>query len=190
MDAAGVLNSLHHIPFKHMEIEFRAGTFRKKQFIPGVSPPLYDAIHTKLQKGMTFTTEHITETIHGDYRVRQGGGALRKVKLFSQDFPDQGSRLSVASEAEVPLIDHFTRYSNGHTFKRQKDRTTFQVPGGIWKIDMTKVLSLKDKDEDRYTYEIEVELADHAMLLIVPIQVLLEEGMQILDRLIRHPNDV
>jgi len=184
MDAAGVLNSIHHVPFEQVEIEFRAGVFRKNQFAPGISPSIFDTIHAKLSQEMVFTNQHIIETIHGDYRMRQGGDAMRKIKLFYQDFPEQGYRMSVASETTVPLIDHFTKYN--HSFKRQKDRTTFQVPGGTWKIDMTKVLSLQDKDEDRYTHEIEVELVDHTRMLIVPIQVLLAEGIGILDRLIRE----
>lgn len=183
MDTAGVLNSIHRVPLGQVEIEFRAGVFRKNHFSAGIEPSLFDAIYTGLTQTMTFVREHITETIHGEYRVRQGG-AMRKIKLFSQDFPDQGYRLSIASETDVPLIDHFVRYNR--SFQRQKDRTTFQVPGGMWKIDMTKVLSLEDKDEDRYTYELEVELIDHTKLLIIPLQALLAEGMGILDTLIRE----
>jgi hypothetical protein len=185
MNVAGVLKAIHHVPVGQVEIEFRAGVFRKKNFTPGVAPAVFDAIHTRLTQKMEYTCEQTTDTIYGGYRMREGGAIMQKVKLLSQDFypreesPVEGVRLSVASEVDVPPIDHFMP-STKHKFQRHKDRTSFNVPGGAWRIDLTRVLSLQDKDEDRYTYEVEVELADHSRLLIVPMPVLLAEGMEVL----------
>jgi hypothetical protein len=188
MNAAGVLKCIHHVPVGQVEIEFRAGTFRKKNFTPGVGVDIFDSIHRRLSMEMNPTNEQTVDTIYGEYRVCQGGDVLQKIKLFSQDFFEhnddhraQGVRLSVASELDVPRIASFVSPPTKHKFERHKDRTTFRQPGGAWKVDLTKVLSLEDKDQDMYSFEIEVELEDRSRLLTVPLHALLAEGMGLLN---------
>lgn len=177
MNIANLFNTIRHVPYNQLEVEFRAGLFEKKRFVPGIDQGKFETLLQKLltRNDLYSTKEHIVETIHGEYRIKQDSSILKKVKLWCHDFIDEGLRLAIASEIQVPRIQHFIP-ENKHSFQRQKERISFVSPEQIWRLDFTKVLSLQDKDEDRYSYEIELELIRHEQLFIVPVEHLLAQA--------------
>jgi hypothetical protein len=182
MDWADLFNAIRHVPYNRLEVEFRVGFFEKKRFVPGVEPDTFESLLQKflLRDDFTSSREHIVETIHGEYRVKQDSTITKKVKLWSRDFHQDGIRLAVASELQVPQINHFVQTNSKHAFQRQKERTSFVFPDQIWRLDFTKVLSLQDKDNDRYTYEIELELIQNEQLFLVPWEYLVNHTKDVL----------
>lgn len=177
-----LLQATRHVPFNHLEVEFRVGVFENKRFLPGVTPEQFDTLLAQLlaRSDLLSSREHVVETIHGEYRVRQDSTITKKTKLWSHDFNAEGIRLAVASEMQVPQINHFVQTNSNHAFQRQKERTSFVFPDQTWRLDMTRVLSLQDKDNDRYTHEIELELIRPDQLLIVPLEHLLSHAKNML----------
>jgi hypothetical protein len=166
-----VLDALHRIPFDAIELEFRLGSTHRT-FVAGISEDAWTKALThceNLEDAWTRIDPMTTTTdiIQGDYRVvQETETAIFKTKVLNIDVSDT-TRLSVSSEQHYTGNRHLL-HPTSKSFRREKSRTSFHTSEGF-RIDFTKVLSLKDMDEDRFTFEIEVELADKTVLLRKPL---------------------
>jgi hypothetical protein len=68
-------------------------------------------------------------------------------------------------------------------FSRYKERRSYQH--GCWSIDLTKVSTTTDIDCDKWTYEVEIELADKEQLFVRPIGNILQWGNQVANDMLR-----
>jgi hypothetical protein len=177
-----------------VELEYRLGRMVGDAFVPGVAREAFATIQRLLDSNpaaIAKTTCDTHEMLNGtDARfVRTGehaaGAWVYKKKIASVtegiSMHDFVQRASVALE----ITDHPPPPADAPPFKyhRTKKRTSYAWRG--WRYDLTRVTSnlphLADLDEE--ILEVEIELADTAMVYVYTLEHLVEWGRGLAEQL-------
>lgn len=156
---------------EHVEMEFRLGRLGARGFEAGVTKEVFCKIQDAFDAGKQWdsvATSTSTELIKDDARYCvETGRTTFKRRLVAQDLGDLGVagpfsvRAAVSLEA-APAGGRQPPRPQDPQHRRVKKRTSYVTK--CWRFDLTKVVSTRNLDCDTETYEVEVELADAAVL--------------------------
>lgn len=166
----------------HVELEWRLG-HRQGSFRPGVGETAWSRLKDALDSSPAFQKSHscsVERIGDGTKCVENADGSrawMHKKRLADVDDDPQGTwsmRVSVSFEDAAAVGDE-TKLK----YERKKERWSYQHV--CWSIDLTKVSSNlpAQLDEDRYTYEVEIELVDQGMMFERTLDHLVQWGFDI-----------
>lgn len=166
-----------------LELEWRLG-HRQGQFRPGVGGPAWERLRTALdaspafQKSFTETTEKMGKSAGIKCICPLNGGPptwMRKQRLANVDEDLCGHPWTV--RASVSLEEPTGRAALSQ-YERHKRRWSYTHT--CWRIDLTSVATNlpAHQDDDRESFEVEIELVDQDVLFERPVDHIVEWGWQ------------
>lgn len=168
-----------------LELEWRLG-HRHDHFRAGVDAAAWERLRAALdaspafQKSFTESTEKMGRAAGVKCICPQDGPAtwMRKQRLADVDEDLAGHPWSV--RASVSLEEPMGRAALSQ-YERQKRRWSYTHR--CWRIDLTSVASNlpAHKDDDRESYEVEIELVDPDVLFERPVSYIVEWGWKMVD---------
>ena len=175
--------------FRSLELEFRLGIYVNGKFHANIPKHRWSKIKDSMQGDSVEYTSIDRYICTNDPAVstrfvsKSNGEEFweHKHKISSTVCHEEGEfaiRTSIALEQR-------TRESFSHTtfvLQRKKVRTMFKFDDN-WKVDFTKVEQIPNTNDIEETYEIEIELANNALFFEKEIELIIEEGRNIANRL-------
>lgn len=182
MDA--VRSSIRTYGHRRLEIEWRLGLMQPNGFRPGITECEWMALKHALDESCAFTCEfkQTRECIAPDGKlVLPDNTWIFKKRLHTIDEKTQRAwtvRCSVCLEEQELNSQEPTRKFK---FERHKRRWSYKYR--CWSIDLTRVRSNLPEvlDNDCDTFEVEIELIDQDVLLVRPLDNVLEWGSKLVD---------
>lgn len=159
-----------------LELEWRLGHHGPHGFRPGLPEDAWTKLwHALNATGKRFRDTTVSErVISGTKLVTSGTQAFWKHKTRLFDF-EQPPRIRISGSTEnMQPIPEGTPLPAGGGYTRHKQRRSYEH--GCWTIDLTKVATTADIDCDKYTYEVEIELANTEELFLRPVESVYEWG--------------
>ena len=178
--------TLHAHDFRIVELEFRVGIHTKTTgFHANIPKNVWTAAKDKLgaAEEVTTTDRYVSSRQGESSRHVQTGTCSyfeHKKKIANDVTLTQGRfaiRTSLALESKED-----GNPPNSFVLQRKKRRTSFM--NGPWRIDFTRVETIPIKDDIEETYELEVELADMGYLFERELQIVLDEGIMLAQKLV------
>lgn len=169
---------------KNLEIEARYGSFGNRGFHPGVSIQTFSRLQSYYDK--TLKAELIQS--RDDYqdnirRTTYSDGSevwIRKGRpLVSEDIIDYGLRFEATVEEPISPVKNFQS-----RLTREKTRRSYLLEGGLFRLDLTRVLS-----RGKYTYEVEVEIIQQKGVDIIPEETFQKFGEVVIRNILKIIQD-
>lgn len=171
-----------------LELEFRLGHRLGGRFVPGVPEAAWTRLKAKLDTSEAFevVATHTRELICGDgtggkYVIPEGDGRphwMHKKRLVDRDL-DTASPWCCRASLSLEETGGDRPAPTQHRFERHKRRWSYRYR--CWSIDLTRVASNlpHQLDNDGVAFEVEIELADTAELLVRTLDGVLEWGWKL-----------
>jgi hypothetical protein len=178
-------STLHQHDFRGVELEFRVGIHTSSGFHANIPKNVWTAAKDKLGPAEeVITIDRYVSSRQGESsrHVQTGASTFweHKKKIANEVTPTPG-RFAVRSSLALETKEN-GKPPNSFVLQRKKHRTSF--PSGPWRIDFTRVETIPNKDDNEETYELEVELADLGYLFEKELNLILEEGIALAQKLV------
>ena len=190
--------ALHRFGRERLELEFRLGhRDAKNGFRAGVAQEGWQRLKRTLDESAGWTRTHAVTveqitgsgskliTRHDDAAAAADDRQrwVHKRRLFDEDTDVRGSpwcvRGSLSLEEPEPASPAAAAANGPFRYERRKERWSYRHR--CWCVDMTRAVGNlpANLDDDRETYEVELELADTDELLVRPLDNLVDWGARV-----------